>query len=182
MSLAIPTLPTEHLLLRPVTRADEQPLIAMHTSARVLRYWDSPPWPAAEPERATAFVERSARMAAEEGGVRVAIQRRADGRFLGWCSLSQWNPTYRSASLGLCLDEPAWGLGYATEAAGALLDWAFEELDLIRVQAEVDTRNAACVRVLEKLGFSREGMLRQNCIVAGEVSDSYVYGLLREER
>jgi RimJ/RimL family protein N-acetyltransferase len=121
-------------------------------------------------------------MAAEGSGVRLAIERRDGGKLIGWCSVGQWNPTYRSASLGYCLDEAAWGRGIATEAAGALLDWAFEALDLLRVQAEADTRNAASVRVLEKLGFTREGLLRQNCIVAGEVSDSYVYGLLRGER
>jgi [ribosomal protein S5]-alanine N-acetyltransferase len=80
-----------------------------------------------------------------------------------------------------CLDEPAWGQGFATEAAGALLQWAFNTLDLNRVQSEADTRNAASDRVLHKLGFLREGTLRENCIVDGEVSNSWVYGLLRRE-
>lgn len=73
------------------------------------------------------------------------------------------------------------GQGYATEAAGALLRWAFDTLDLNRVQAETDTRNVASARVLEKLGFLREGTLREDCIVNGEVSDSWVYGLLRRD-
>ena len=59
--------------------------------------------------------------------------------------------------------------------------WAFNTLDLNRVQSEADTRNAASGRVLEKLGFLREGTLRENCIVDGEASDSWVYGLLRRE-
>lgn len=54
-------------------------------------------------------------------------------------------------------------------------------MELNRVQSEADTRNAASARVLEKLGFLREGTLRENCIVDGEVSDSWVYGLLRRE-
>jgi len=83
--------------------------------------------------------------------------------------------------MGYCLDESAWGQGFATEAADALLQWAFDTLDLNRVQSEADTRNTASVRVLEKLGFVREGMLREDCIVNGEVSDSWVYGLLRRE-
>jgi len=62
-----------------------------------------------------------------------------------------------------------------------LLRWAFDTLDLNRVQSETDTRNTASARVLEKLGFVREGMLRENCIVNGEVSDSWVYGLLRRQ-
>jgi RimJ/RimL family protein N-acetyltransferase len=95
--------------------------------------------------------------------------------------LTKWNPDYRSATMGYCLDEAAWSQGFATEAAGALLQWAFDTLDLNRVQAETDTRNTASSRVLEKLGFIREGTLREDCIVQGEVSDTWVYGLLRRQ-
>ena len=56
---------------------------------------------------------------------------------------------------------------------------AIQELN--RVQAETDTRNVASARVLEKLGFVREGTLREDCVVNGEVSDSWVYGLIRRE-
>ena len=83
--------------------------------------------------------------------------------------------------IGYCLDDTAWGQGFATEAAGAVLQWAFGTLDLNRVQSGADTRNRASERVLEKLGFVREGTLREDCIVNGEVSDDSVYGLLRRE-
>ena len=83
--------------------------------------------------------------------------------------------------MGYCFEQAAWGHGYATEAGGSLLQWTFDALGLNRVQAEVDTRNPASARVLEKLGFFREGTLRQDCIVDGVVSDSWVYGLIRSE-
>ena len=67
------------------------------------------------------------------------------------------------------------------ERARALGAWAFGTLDLNRVQAETDTRNTASSRVLEKHRFVREGTLREDCIVNGEVSDSWVYGLLRRQ-
>jgi RimJ/RimL family protein N-acetyltransferase len=119
---------------------------------------------------------------AEEGtGVRVAIERLSDGAFVGWCSVTRWNPTHRSAALTYCLTEAAWGHGYATEASRALVRWAFDTLDLNRVQTETDTRNVASARVLEKLGFVHEGTLREDCVVNGEVSDSRVFGLLRRE-
>jgi len=180
VSLPTPTLATERLRLRPFEPSDADDLYRLHSSRVVLRYWDSPPW--RDRARADRFVERCRQMAEDDEGVRLAVDRRADDTFVGWCAVTRWNPTYRSAALGYVYDEAAWGHGYATEAAGALLDWAFEALDLNRVQAELDTRNAASARVLERLGFVREGTLREDCIVDGEVSDSWVYGLLRRDR
>lgn len=179
MSLPTPTLHTARLRLRPITSADADDLYALHSDAYVLRYWDSPPW--TDPARAAGFIAHCEQMAEEGSGARVVLERASDGAFLGWCGVTQWNPDYRSASLGYVLIAAAWGHGYATEAARALLQWGFDTLDLNRVQAEADTRNLASARVLEKLGFVREGTLREDCIVNGDVSDSWVYGLLRRE-
>ena len=179
MSLPTPTLHTARLRLRPFSEADADALFALHSNAHVLRYWDSPPW--SEPSRAERFIAACRQIEEEGSGARLAIDRVTDGAFVGWCGLTQWNADYRSASMGYCLTEAAWGHGYATEAARAVLQWAYETLDLNRVQAETDTRNVASAHVLEKLGFVREGTLREDCIVNGEVSDSWVYGLLRRE-
>jgi ribosomal-protein-alanine N-acetyltransferase len=179
MSLPTPTLRTARLLLRPFTSADADALFALHSSADVLRYWDAPPW--SEPARAERFIAACVCMSEEGSGARLAIDRVSDKSFIGWCSLTRWIPDYRSASMAYCLDDAAWGHGHATEAGRALLQWAFDKLDLNRVQAETDTRNAASARVLEKLGFVREGTLREDCVVNGEVSDSWVYGLIRRQ-
>ena len=179
MSLPTPTLEAERLRLRPFDDADADDLYALQSNAHVLRYWDSPPWT----DRASVarFMAGCQRMAEEGSGARVAIERKSDQAFVGWCTFNSWNPDFRSASLGYCLDQAAWGHGYATEAARVLLQWAFDTLDLNRVQAETDTRNVASARVLEKLGFRYEGTLREDCIVNGDVSDSWVYGLLRRD-
>ena len=178
MSLPTPTLHTPRLRLRRFDGGDADALFALHSNAQVLRYWDAPPW--SEPGRAERFIAACRQL--EEGtGARLALDRVSDGAFIGWCSLTRWNPDHHSAAMGYCLDDAAWGHGYATEAAHALLRWAFDTLDLNRVQAETDTRNAASARVLEKLGFVREGTLREDCVVNGDVSDSWVYGLLRRE-
>ena len=181
MDIALPTpsLHTDRLRLRAFDDGDAQDLFALHSNARVLRYWDAPPW--SDPARAERFIAACRQMAAEGSGARLAVERASDGAFIGWCGLIAWNPAYRSASLGYCYDEAAWGHGYASEAARALLGWAYDTLDLNRVQAETDTRNVASARVLEKLGFRREGTLREDCVVDGEVSDSWVYGLLRRD-
>ena len=179
MSLPTPTLHTARLRLRPFEDDDAEDLYALHRNATVLRYWDAPPW--TDPARAQRFITVSRQLADEGSGARLAVNRVRDGAFLGWCSLSRWNAGYRSAALGYCYGEAAWGHGYATEAAAAVLQWGYATLDLNRVQAETDTRNLASARVLAKLGFVREGTLREDCVVAGEVSDSWVFGLLRRE-
>ena len=179
MSLPTPTLHTARLRLRPFDDADVNEVFALQSNAHVLRYWDAPPW--RQRVRAEQFITGCRQMAQEGTGARLAVDRGVDGTFIGWCTLNAWNPVYRSASLGFCFDEAAWGHGYTTEAARVLLGWAFETLDLNRVQAETDTRNAAAARVLERLGFVREGTLRDDCIVNGEVSSSWVFGLLGRE-
>ncbi|MGY0489102.1 GNAT family N-acetyltransferase [Streptomyces sp. WG-D5] len=180
MTLATPTLHTARLGLRPFTDADADALFALHSSKNAMRYWDSPPW--TERARSERFLAVCRRIADEGSGARLAIDRTSDGAFVGWCGLTHWDATHRSATLGYILNETMWGRGYATEAVHAVLDWAFDTLDLNRVQAEVDTRNPASAGVLEKAGFVREGTLREDCVVNGEVSDSWVYGLLARER
>jgi Acetyltransferases, including N-acetylases of ribosomal proteins len=159
MTLATPLLHTARLRLRPFTDADRDLLFALRSSTYVMRFWDSPPWN--DPARADRFIRTCRKMADEGTRARVAMDRISDGAFVGWCGLTGWNPAHRSASLGYCLDDAMWGHGFATEAAHALLRWAFDTLDLNRVQAEADTRNPASARVLEKIGFVREGTLQE---------------------
>src|ERR1700744_2798696 len=110
-----PTLTPARLRLRPFGDADADALFARHSNAYVLRYWDAPPW--TEPERAERFLTACRQMARDGTGARPAIERVDDEAFIGWCGLTRWNPEYRTASLGYCLDDAAWGHGYATEAA-----------------------------------------------------------------
>jgi ribosomal-protein-alanine N-acetyltransferase len=115
MLLPAPTLPTARLRLRPFDDVDADALFALHSNAYVLRYWDAPPW--SERGRAEWFITACRQMAEEGTGTRLVVDRVCDGTFIGWCGLSRWNPDYRSASLGYCFVEAAWGHGYATEAA-----------------------------------------------------------------
>jgi RimJ/RimL family protein N-acetyltransferase len=68
-----------------------------------------------------------------------------------------------------------------TEALAALVNYAFGELGLNRIEADTDPRNPAATRVLEKLGGMREGLLRERWITDGQKSDSALYGLLRSD-
>lgn len=180
MSLSTPTLATERLILRPFTDADADDIYALQSDAEVLRYWDSPP--CTERAEADRFLERCRTLAEEGSGVRLVLEDKNDGAFLGWIMVGGWNPTFRSASIGYCLGKSAWGHGYTAEAARAVLDWAFDAFEgLNRVEGEADTRNMPSRRVLEKLGFTLEGTKREDCIVDGVVSDTWIMSLLRRE-
>lgn len=86
-----------------------------------------------------------------------------------------------TAEIGYWLGEPFWGRGLATQGLVAATQYAFRELDLVRLFANVFQHNPASCRVLEKAGFVREGILRRNVIKDGVILDSYLYGKLRDE-
>ena len=87
----------------------------------------------------------------------------------------------RRAEIGFALARAHWGHRYAGEALALLFEHAFGALGLRRIEADVDPRNLASCRLMEKLGFQREGVLRNRWRVGGEFADSIIFGLLRHE-
>jgi RimJ/RimL family protein N-acetyltransferase len=106
---------------------------------------------------------------------------RVDGEPVGAVSLGGVNRRMGIAEVGLAIGEEFHGRGYGTLAARALVHKAFAESPLRRLVAYVHARNEASARVLEKLGFRREGLLREHYLVNGKPADELVYGLLRRE-
>jgi RimJ/RimL family protein N-acetyltransferase len=170
---------TPRLLLRPLAAPDAPVLFRIFSDPRVMRYWSTPPW--TSPAQAEALIERALRELAAGEHIRLGVVRTADQRLLGTCSLFNFAPQSRRAEVGYGLAPEAWGQGYTQEAVGALLHYGFATLDLHRVEADIDPRNEASARSLGRLGFVKEGHLRERWIVDGEVSDSALYGLLRSD-
>ena len=73
------------------------------------------------------------------------------------------------------------GKGYCTEAVRILVDYLFLSKDTIRIQAQTATRNLSSQKVLEKVGFKKEGTLRKSHFLRGEWTDALIYSILREE-
>lgn len=172
-------LDTARLRLRPLRADDASALLAIFGDPLVMRYWSTPPWQSIAD--AHALVERDLAAMAAGQFLRLGLERRDDGALLGQCALFAFNNGGRRAEMGYSMAASAWGRGYMHEALQALLAHGFGTLDLHRVEADIDPRNTASARSLERLGFSREGHLRERWIVAGEVSDSDLYGLLARE-
>ena len=170
---------TARLLLRPLRPADAPQLFTIFSDPRVMRYWSTPPWPDLAP--AHAMIERDLKAMAAGEYVRFGIERVADGALIGQCTLFSWSASCRRAEIGYGLAAGAWGQGYMQEALLTLLDFGFGAMNLNRVEADIDPRNLASARSLLRLGFRQEGLLRERWIVADEVSDSALWGLLRAE-
>ncbi len=147
-------LSTERLELRPHRLSDVSFMMDLNSDPEVVRYTGDAAF--AREGEAREVVERLARQfEAFRMGRFVALDRRS-GEKLGWCGL-RWHEDLEVADLGYRFFRKHWGKGYASEAAGACVRYAFGELGLPRLIAHAMLENAASVRVLEKLGFRRTG-------------------------
>lgn len=170
---------TARLLLRPMQPSDAASLFEIHGDATVARYLSRPRWTSID--AAHARIAQDIAELQSGGSLRLGIERVEDGRLIGECTLFSFHEPSRRAEIGYSMASNAWGQGYMHEALSALLDLGFGALSLNRVEADIDPRNTASARSLERLGFRREGHLRERWIVAGEVSDSWLYGLLASD-
>ncbi|HYD79017.1 MAG TPA: GNAT family N-acetyltransferase [Paucimonas sp.] len=165
---------TDRLRLRPIGEHDANALFAIFSDPEVMRFWSTPPW--TDPAQALESI-RSTRADYENGSaLRLGVEQ-AD-RLIGTCTLFAISHGNRRAEIGYALARRHWGKGYMHEALAAFVGHAFGALGLHRLEADIDPRNTASARALERLGFIKEGHLRERWIVAGEVSDSALYGLL----
>lgn len=174
----IPTLVTERLILRPFTLEDA-PTVRALAGEREIAEMTTVPHPY---EEGIAEEWISSHQGAFERGELVtwAIAHKEDGVLLGAISLSI-DKTNRLAELGYWVGKPYWGRGYCTEAAKEALRYAFEALSLNRVQARHMTKNPASGRVMQKIGMTYEGTLRQSVYRWGKFEDMAMYAILREE-
>jgi RimJ/RimL family protein N-acetyltransferase len=178
-STRLPTLVTPRLRLRLPKHEDIDDLQAIFSDQEVMRYWSSPPL-RGRPEAERLLDEIHAN--AEAGhGHQWGIERTDRPGIIGTCTLWRSYPVQPRAEVGFVLARAAWGRGYMHEALTALIHHAFGTLQLHRLEADVDPRNERSVRLLERLGFVREGVLRERWLVAGEVQDAVFYGLLARE-
>lgn len=103
------------------------------------------------------------------------------GRIVGTCTLAEIDRAHKRASLGFILGRAFWGRRITSQAVPHVVGFAFLQLRLHRLEADVDPRNTASISVLEKLGFQREGLMRERYFSAGEWQDGIMYGLLADE-
>jgi ribosomal-protein-alanine N-acetyltransferase len=175
-----PEIVTERLVLRDLRPSDAGAVAAGAGDPRVAAYLIAvpSPYPIALARR---WVAHRIKWWDEARGVTYAITLHGEpDMLLGTVSLRRYIRD-RRAELGYWLAQPAWGNGFATEAAEAAIDFGFERLGLARIYAQVLADNRGSLRVLDKLGMVNEGVKRQHVLKARRLHDVVLYGLLCDE-
>jgi [ribosomal protein S5]-alanine N-acetyltransferase len=173
-------LTTSRLLVRSVRESDFEGIHVYASDAEVTRFMLWGPNTEQQTRDFIAHARSAAEADARTDWVFAIVQRDAD-RLIGTGGFGLASADRTEASLGYCLCREAWGQGYATEAAHAMVDYAFREIGMHRVFAMCHPENRAAARVMEKLGMRYEGRMREVRLVRGNWWDFLVYAVLEHE-
>ncbi len=176
MDFSTVELHTPRLHLRPLQPSDDHAMFAMHSDPEMMRYWSY--LPLTHISQAQERIAKDLQALPTGEYLRLGLVLTGTAQVIGTVSLFSVMASCRRAEIGYQLHPAQQGRGLMHEALSALVAWAFRTLGLNRLEADIDPRNLASARSLERLGFEREGLLRERWIVGDEVSDSALYGLL----
>ncbi|UNM96693.1 GNAT family N-acetyltransferase [Ignatzschineria rhizosphaerae] len=161
-------LETERLVLRPITLEDAEDLFEYASDLENTIHT----FPTHQSIEETNWVIANLFMAAPLGNF--AIELKENGKMIGTCDL-RINEGEKSAELAYAINKKYWGNGYAPEAAKKLLDLAFKDLKIERLWAKFSAANPASGRVMEKIGMTKEGVIRHSKNLRGDFVDQVVY-------
>lgn len=174
-----PILKTGRLTLRQFRLADAPDVLVFRGDPHVQRF-NGPVYESLEEARAS--IRRAHEEYATRTGITWAVTFHGEDVALGGFAFHDWSHHHRRAEVGYDLARAYWGRGIASEALRALLRFGFDRLNLNTIYAGTIADNHESVRLLERLGFQREGTRRQfSWEDDGTFHDSAMYGLLREE-
>jgi RimJ/RimL family protein N-acetyltransferase len=172
---------TERLRLRAFRPGDIDRLADWQSRPEVCRflYWE----PRSREEAEVALAKRmtETRLEGDDDALGLAVERREDGLLLGDASVLLRSVEHRQVEIGYVFHPDAGGRGYATEAARALVDFAFDDLRAHRVFARTDALNAPSAALLRRLGMRQEAHFREAEIFKGAWGDELVFAVLAAE-
>jgi len=159
---------------------DAPALFAIHGHAESMRFFGTDPL--TEVAQAERLIEKfAAWRTMPNPGVRWGITLADTGALIGTCGLFAWNRDWHKCAIGYELAPAARGQGYMREALGAAITWGWSAMDLNRIEAQIHPDNAPSIALAERLGFQREGLLREVAYWGGSFKDLAQYGLLKRE-
>ena len=178
MPLVAPQLiESSRVFVRPVLESDLPALLAVNGDEVVTRFLGHAPWK--DMADAQAWFQRISAQQKLGSALEFVIAAKPTGKVIGRCGLFDFEVGNACAGIGYALGRAHWRQGYMRETLTALIDCAFNEMSLRRLETKVEAENTASAGLLRRIGFIREGVLRERWITNGETMDAEVYGLLR---
>ncbi|NMF84194.1 GNAT family protein [Nodosilinea sp. P-1105] len=174
---SFPSLKSSRLQLRPLAQADVAFVLYHFSDPAVNRHLLD--------QAAIASLEEAQNIvdffvqSTDDTYTRWVLVNQADGQPIGTCGFHKWDQRNRRAEIGYDLTPGAWGQGYMSEALTTMLTYGFTAMGLNRVEALVYPANTASVKLLEKLNFQREGVLRDCFYHEGSFYDHWLLSLLK---
>ncbi len=162
--------------LRPLTEADTDKLISLADNPSIAKDMCTLPSPFAK-EDASKLIERSK----GDQEVVLGVVENETGQLTGVIMLRDFEPCHEQAELSIWIGQDYWGKSYGSSAIIEMTRFGFDQKNLNRIYAYCMVRNVASQRILEKSGYSREGLLRERVIICGVYEDVYIYARLKKD-
>ena len=179
-SRELPRLRTERLILRPLTVADAKRVQLLAGAREIASTTLSIPYPY-EDGVAEKWIASHQENFEQNKGLDLAITLPATGAVIGAIGFGSINTDHQRAELGYWIGQEWWNKGYCTEAARQIIRFGFEQLRLNRIVAHHFARNPASGRVMQKIGMTHEGTLRQHVKKWDKFEDLLCYGILSSD-
>jgi RimJ/RimL family protein N-acetyltransferase/nitroimidazol reductase NimA-like FMN-containing flavoprotein (pyridoxamine 5'-phosphate oxidase superfamily) len=177
---AYPRLETERLLLRPLSLEDA-PFILKEWGDPVVTYYMRDEEPLQTLQDAYTMLQPLQTPEKMPGLKWWGIELKTEAQLIGTCGYYRWDKQHQHAEIGYDLWLDYWGQGLMPEALRVLLQYGFDKMGLHRIEATTHVENLRSMRVLEKLGFQREGILRSFYYRDGSFNDQSMFSLLKSE-
>lgn len=176
---AFPKLETERLILRQVTQEDADQLYEILCDPEVAKYDYF--YPVKSKDEVIKFIERYKQELEENEEITWGIILKETNKLIGTCCIGDFNEGARRAEIGYDIAQVEWGKGYATEAIKEIVAFGFNVMNLNRIEATITPGNNASVRVLSKLNFVQEGIVRERDLMKGQLVDGIIMSVLKRD-
>ncbi|MFD4931638.1 GNAT family N-acetyltransferase [Peribacillus butanolivorans] len=173
----LPTLETERLIMRKINMKDAEDMYAYASDSEVSRFVT---W---EPHRSLSdtkdYIQFVLQNYEDNKLAPWGIEYKDNGEFIGTIDFVSWHLNHQIAEIGYVLAPQYWGNGIITEAAKKVIEFGFENMNLVRIQARCFVDNLGSERVMQKSGMSFEGILRKGMFVKGKHEDLKLYSIIK---
>lgn len=175
----LPILETERLILRKLRPEDEDDVFEYCSDEEISKYtvWSSHQ----SIEDTRGFLNFVFDKYRQNTVAPWGVEDKASGRIIGTTGYITWDTHNSKAEIGYALARTHWGQGYMSEAVKSVIDFGFNVMKLVRIEARCHPSNTGSSRVMEKSGMSFEGILRKHILVKGVHEDVKMYSILSEE-